>query len=188
MELIQASNFPTAIKSKACEIFRLSRRRPRDINRKKYAAYCTYVAYLENGEHISIDTITQEYGISMQDLRTMVSKGGKMVSKYVPPNVFANAGDILPTFLIRVGLNEELVQVLQPWIDYLYSFEHVKAICPWDVCYALVTKYIQHSGANCNIDSFITTVKDREGMNYVKNLFDFLVATSYSSNTYCIQS
>ncbi len=142
MELIEASNFPLAIKKKACEIFRMSRKRPREDKRGKIAAYCTYVSYLENGQHVNVDVIAKAYGVTTQGLRTMIAKGGQMVTKYVPPNVFAHASDIIQTFLITVGLNEDLISILQPWIDYLYTIPGVDIISPWDVCYALVSEYI----------------------------------------------
>lgn len=182
MELISASNFPDKIKRKAIEIFKKSKKRPRDDKRRKCVAYCTYVAFLENGEHINIKVIATEYGISDSDLRQMITKGGRMVASYAPPNVFADANDILQTFLITLGLPEELIPLLKPWIDYVNSATKNNNICPWDICYALMSKYIHMTGTQFDMDKYGYMVRDRSQVIYVKSILDSAMRAPYMTS------
>lgn len=173
MELIQASDFPLDIKKRAGEIYKASGKRPRGYDRQKNAAYCIYMAFLERMEHISINVIANAFGVKIQDFRQTIIKAGKMVSTYSPPNVFASASDVLNTFLLHLHLPEELSTSLIPLIDTSYKYPAVELMSPWDICYAVLTKFIEVTGFQYNIDCQTNIVLNRADVDYVKGLLSF---------------
>jgi transcription initiation factor TFIIIB Brf1 subunit/transcription initiation factor TFIIB len=173
MELIRGSAFPLDIKKRAGEIYKASGKRPRGYDRQKNAAYCVYMAFLERMEHISVNVIAEAFAVKIQDFRQTIIKAGKMAPTYSPPNVFASAVDVLSTFLLHLRLPEELSASLIPLINTVYKYPAAELMSPWDICYAVLTKFVEVTGLQYNINCQTNIVLKKADVEYVKQVISF---------------